>query len=320
MYKILFTIITILVIIFSTCICITKPQMHKSVFVYNSDYKIEPTQEVKVEHQDIPIMEQPAAPQKQQVKFENQDFIETKTIVTSQPKVSVQQQQMKVQTNTVKQATPIKVQNSVVKVQTQNTKPKTTTTKTSTPQIDLQKIVQNNQAIQNTKTVETPKNTVTPAHTAVKTQPVKQVQTTAPAPQKTQTTKINTQTPQPKKVLTLKEEEIAWNIWRSNLNNKIMQDTNLPAVPAGTVFRYKFDVDKYGKITNVQTWSETSKYTPYAIQYMAPVIRNLQGRSILNFPQGTARTNVNAGGAWKISATSRYSTPDDYYDVEKVIK
>ncbi|MBR1461706.1 hypothetical protein IJ596_08785, partial [bacterium] len=61
-------------------------------------------------------------------------------------------------------------------------------------------------------------------------------------------------------------------------------------------------------------------YTPYAIQYIAPVIRSYQGKSILNFPQGTQRTVVEAYGAWKISTSSKYSTPDDYKDVEKVIK
>jgi len=291
--------------------------MHKSVFVYNSDYKIEPAQEVTVEHEDIPILEQPATPEVQKTEIENQNFVQTQTVVTAQPKVTTQNKPVKIQTVTT-QTAPVKVQNNTVKVQSQTVKPQTNTTKTVSPQIDLQKIVQNNKVIQNTSTVETPKNTVTPVQTQAQT--VKQVQT-APAPKATtQSTKTVSTAPQPQKVLTAKEEEIAWNIWRSNLTNKIMEGTNFPSVPPGTVFRFEFDVDKYGKITNVHTWSVDSKYTPYAIQYMAPVIRNLQGRSILVFPQGTARTSVKAWGAWKISNRTVLSTPDNYEDIEKVTR
>ena len=315
MYKLIFTVITILVIITTACICVTKPQMHKSVFVYNSDYKIVPAEEVTVEHEDIPVLEQPAAPEVQKTEIENQNFVQTQTIVNVQPKVTTQTKPVKIQTVTTR-TKPVKTQNTTVKVQSQSVKPQTNATKTVTPQIDLQKIVQNNNAIQSTKTVETPKNTVTP----VQAQSVKPTQT-APAPKvTTQNTKVVTNAPQPQKVLTAKEEEIAWNIWRSNLTNKIMEGTNFPAVPPGTVFRFEFNVDKYGKITNVQTWSETSKYTPYAIQYMAPVIRNLQGRSILVFPEGTARTSTKAWGAWKISNRTILSTPDNYNDIEKVTR
>ena len=34
-----------------------------------------------------------------------------------------------------------------------------------------------------------------------------------------------------------------------------MRDSKLPNIPIGTVFKISFDVDKYGKITNLQTWS-----------------------------------------------------------------
>ena len=121
-------------------------------------------------------------------------------------------------------------------------------------------------------------------------------------------------------VITAQEETIAWNKWRSNLTNQIMQDTKLPDIPNGTVFQFSFNVDKYGKITNVQTGANPASYTPYAIQYIAPVIRSYQGRSILNFPEGTARTTTQVTGKWRISGTQRYSTPQDYNDVEKIIR
>ena len=122
------------------------------------------------------------------------------------------------------------------------------------------------------------------------------------------------------KVLTQQEETIAWNRWRSNLTNKIMQDTKLPYIPNGVLFQFSFTVDKYGKITNVQTGADPSNYTPYAIQYIAPVIRSYQGKSILVFPEGTARTVTQVTGKWRISNTEKFSTPQDYNDLERVIR
>lgn len=116
------------------------------------------------------------------------------------------------------------------------------------------------------------------------------------------------------------QEEIAWNIWRSNLQNQIMQDVIMPNVPMGTVFKFSFEVDKYGKISNVQTWSLDRRFTPIAIEHIAPVIRSYQGREILNFPVKSERTITKVEGGWKISDKSVYSTPNDYNDTEKVTK
>lgn len=130
----------------------------------------------------------------------------------------------------------------------------------------------------------------------------------------TQNSKDNTN------ILTSQEEYIAWNIWRSNLQNQIIKDSKLPIVPLGTIFKMSFDVDENGRVTNVQTWSTDSKYTPYAIEFIAPVIRSYQGKSILEFPRGTARSKTKFEGGFKIAEKSKYSNPSDYNDIEKVIK
>lgn len=188
--------------------------------------------------------------------------------------------------------------------------------------------------VSNTKKVATtaPKQTtVKQTVTKPKTQTVTKHTTTPPKQVTTETKKVEapkveqkvvvqppvTNTP---KVLTQQEENIAWNIWRSNLTNQIMQDTKLPDIPTGTLFQFSFNVDKYGKITNVQTGANPANYTPYAIQYIAPVIRSYQGRSILNFPEGTARTSTQVTGKWRISNTQKYSTPQDYNDIERVMR
>ncbi len=117
-----------------------------------------------------------------------------------------------------------------------------------------------------------------------------------------------------------RQEDIVWNKWRSDIQNQLMNDVQLPIIPQGTVFKFQFDVDKYGRVTNVKTWSLTKSFTPYAIQYIAPVIKSYQGRDILNFPSGSNRTVTTVEGGWRIGKVSKYSTPNDYNDTEKVIK
>lgn len=117
------------------------------------------------------------------------------------------------------------------------------------------------------------------------------------------------------------EELIAWNTWHSNIQNSLMRDVKMPYIPSGIVFKFSFTVDKYGKITNINTYSTTSKYTPYAIEYIAPVIRSYQGKSILDFPKDSKRITTFFSGGWKMSSgQSVYSKPSNYNDVEKIIK
>ena len=322
-YKSIFQILLILAIIGTIYICIKKPKMHESVFVYNSEYKVALNNQQTTKNQDVQATMQVT---NTDVKVKDEDNIQIQNIQTTPQQVETQQIKV-IPTNVKSQSKSVKTQSAPIKIQ----QIKTDTQKTSAvqnPKINIQQILSNNQKISNqSNNITSPSNAPEPEKVKfnntkvqttpqpVKTQPVK----ISPAKTITQTTPVKTQTTsaQPRQ-LTAKEEEIAWNIWHSNLTNQVMRDVNLPKVPNGTIFRFKFTVDKYGKITNLQTWSDNSKYTPYAIQYIAPVIRSYQGRSILNFPVGSARVTNVAQSAWKISNTTRYSTPNDFDDVEKI--
>ena len=275
-------ILLILLIIATFSICAIQPDMHKNVIVYDSAYTLVPEKEVTTETKDIPVMEMPAKPVEATVKIEQKVEPVAKTIKTNQ--VTKAKQESKAAPKQIKTA------QSTAKMQTQTVSKPVTNTVTK-PKIMAE-----------TKRVETPK--------------VEQKTVSNPAP----IVQVVKQETPASKVLTQQEETIAWNKWRSDLTNRIMQDTKLPDIPNGTVFQFSFNVDKYGKITNVQTGANPANYTPYAIQYIAPVIRSYQGRSILNFPEGTQRTSTQVTGKWRISGTQRYSTPQDYNDVEKIIK
>lgn len=224
----------------------------------------------------------------------------------------------KVEVETVKSmptqvAEPRKVQTVQKTTQTTVAK-KQTTPKTTTTTAKKKTAVSTQKTVQKTVSVA-PKTTAKTTQTKpVQTQTVQKTTTTP----KTQTqTTAQKQATEAERV---RQEEILWNKWRSDLQNQIMRDTKLPIVPQGTVFKFSFDVDKYGKVTNVHTWSTTPTYTPYAIQYIAPVIRSYQGRSILNFPAGSNRVATTVEGAWKIAQTAKYSTSADYNDSERVTR
>lgn len=177
-----------------------------------------------------------------------------------------------------------------------------------TQKVEQQKVEQPKTQTVN-RVVQTPKETVKKTETPktvskVTSKPANKVQQTTSNPQ------AKTMTPQ--------QEEIAWNVWRSNLQNQIMKDSRLPDVQNGVVFKFSFTVDKYGKVSNVKTWSLNPSYTPMAIQYIAPVIRGYQGHSILDFPAGSNRVITNVEGGFKVSNTSKYSSPTDYNDTETV--
>lgn len=118
-------------------------------------------------------------------------------------------------------------------------------------------------------------------------------------------------------VLTEEEEIIVWNKWRSDLQNKVMRDSRI-AAPHGTVFRFSFTVNKFGQISNLRVWSDTPGYTNYAVQALKPLLLSYQGKPILNFPAGTKRITTNVAGGFVVSNQDRYTTPNDYSDIERV--
>lgn len=264
MYKIL----AILTIILTLCICVVKPQMHRTVLVYDSSYSIvEPKIETEVDKK-LPTIAQ-TEQQKTTSKIVDLPKTETKVIA----------KQNSVQTKTSVQP----------KVKTTVNKPEQTT-----------KTVSQNEVVK--QSVKIPEKTLQAIDS-----------------KKSETARTIKIDPKPV-LLTEEQEEIAWNIWRSNLQNQIMNDVKLPIMPQGTVFKFSFNVDKYGKVSNVQTYSTNPQYTPHAIQYIAPVIRSYQGRSILNFPSGSSRMATRVEGGWRIAEYARYSSPNDYNDTETKVK
>ena len=143
-------------------------------------------------------------------------------------------------------------------------------------------------------------------------QPRTQQQTIQPKPQ--QQTAVRHKNP----YMTEQEEIIAWNKWRSNLQNQIMKDSNIDYAPLGTLFMFTFVVDKFGNVSNIKVQCSNPQFMDVARNNVKPAIARLQQKPILNFPRGTQRVSTIVVGAFLIGTQERYSTPNDYADFERI--
>ena len=319
--KIIIQLLIILAVIATLGICITKPTMHKSVLVYDSGYTLNPDTAVTTEEIVVPVViEQPqvetvkmtvnekidsqiAQEQAQTIQYQMSKQPNTVTYTQNQTQKVISQPVTQQQVSTVRQQTQTPVQKTVTTPVTQ-----TTYTNTATPVTSTQ--VQNKSAPIGVTQQTTKSAPIGNTTTVAQNRPVTTQKTTQAAPQP--------------KVLTAQEEQIAWAKWDSNLVNKIISTAHsrMPVAPNGTQFRFRFTVDRYGKISNIETYSTNPTYTPYAIQHIKPVIQSLQGHSILTFPYGSNRVVHDLSGAWQVtnSGSNKNSTYRHFDDVEKVTR
>ena len=301
----LITFIIFLFVVSTTLVLVFKPKTHKPVAFENKNFKLELiSQSAKV---DIPKSEVNINVPAPEINIETPKI----SVNVETPKISiktadtpkVQQPSQKKQTN--KSQTSQKTTNSV--------NPKTTAnnnSKQTTKQADKkQKVKEEKNIPQNVKTENKPQKTDKKENNKIQ-------EPAAPLPPPTVKTPVQTV----KKQLTQEEIEIiAWNKWRSDLQNQLMRDSKMSA-PIGTRFMFSFTVDKYGTITNLKTWANNPSYTPLAVKVIKPILLSYQGKPILNFPANSKRIVTNVDGGFTMAYSSNYSKPSDYNDYERIKK
>ena len=139
----------------------------------------------------------------------------------------------------------------------------------------------------------------------------------------TKKTEVNVQKPKKQNTyqnpyMTEQEEIIAWNRWRSNLQNQIMRDSQIDYAPLGTLFTFTFVVDKFGNVSNINVQCSNSNYMDAVKNRVKPAIANLQRKPILKFPRGSQRTSTVVIGGFIIGTEERFSTPDQFSDYERI--
>ena len=118
--------------------------------------------------------------------------------------------------------------------------------------------------------------------------------------------------------MTEQEEIIAWNKWRSNVQNQIMRNSNIEYAPLGTMFTFNFVVDKFGNVSNIKVNCSNPNYMDVARNNVKTAISKLQKQPILNFPKGTQRKSTVVQGYFFIGLEKRYSTPNNFSDFERI--
>lgn len=307
MDKKLLIFIIVLFLVVTTVLCIFKPKSHKHIMFENKDFKVSMmTQKAEVSNE------------KKEYYYEF-DSIELPDFTVNIPSVSINPPKVNVKTepNKTQNKTQNKIQN-----RTQNkTKVVNSSKPVSQPKSESKKAVQKPKTQQPQSPQQKQQTTKTQPKTKsfnVSEPPIPlQKPTAVKKPEKTQTSTASNNT---NKHLTAEQLEIiAWNKWRSDLQNKLMRDSKI-AAPIGTTFYFSFTVDKFGTITNLKTWSNNSSYTPLAVRTIKPLLLSYQKTPILNFPANSKRIITNVEGSFTMATSSRYSSPSDYNDYERVSK
>lgn len=312
MNKLIISLIVIFILL-TTVILVVKPSLHKPLTFAPQNTIVESipqkASDTDVETQIVHV-QQTQEEQGVQLTPQQDNIIQRNVKVSQIPQQIVEQK-------TIFQNTPSQVVNKNIKTKAV----KSQTQVQQRPKYELPKSIQDivngkhpqNQEVE--KIVHSPKPPVQQtSHQKPTTPPQQQqVQQKPKSPQVQQ----KPQQVQNNAPLTEAEEVIVWNKWRSDLQNKVMRDSRI-AAPRGTVFRFSFTVNKFGQMSNLKIWSDTPGYTNYAIQALKPLLLSYQGKPILNFPARTKRITTNVEGAFAISNQDRYTTPNDYSDIERV--
>lgn len=312
MNKLIISLIVIFVLL-TTVISVVKPPLHKPLTFAPQSTVVE---DIPQKASDTDVETQIVHVQQTQEEQGVQLTPQQDNIIQQNVKVSQIPQQI-VEQKTIFQNTPSQVVNKNIKTKAV----KSQTQVQQRPKYELPKSIQDivngkhpqNQEVE--KIVKSPKPPVQQTTHQKPTTPHQQQQVQQkPKPPQVQQKPQQVQNNAP---LTEAEEVIVWNKWRSDLQNKVMRDSRI-AAPRGTVFRFSFTVNKFGQMSNLKIWSDTPGYTNYAIQALKPLLLSYQGKPILNFPARTKRITTNVEGAFAISNQDRFTTPNDYSDIERV--
>lgn len=307
MLKSLTAILSVLII--TIVIITTNPQLHKPLAIGGSEIAI--GNKNVIQNQDIKVTNQKTTSNDNKInvknieKTKNIDNLTTKAVEADKNLEKLLKVQAQEDAKAKAQSyTPPKVQQEVKKTTT-TTKPaiKKTTTAKTTATVQQPKTVTSNKKTTSNK-AQTTTNTSKPTQTVTEEEVKKQLE----------------------KVLTEYEETILWNRWRANVANTVAEKLNpyfTQIIPLGTIYRYDFDVNNKGQISNIKVRLTKGYVNTYSNQGAAMIndaIKSLNGNAILAFPKGTNRTSVTVSSGIERTENSRPIDESAFNDAETILK
>lgn len=113
---------------------------------------------------------------------------------------------------------------------------------------------------------------------------------------------------------------ISWNQWRSNIINKILEDSyNIPQLnkyDSGTWFYYSFNVDNEGNINNVEVVS--LNMAPQDIQLIKMLIESYSHTPLIAFPSDSKRNVIKVDAICLFDNETQGTQASDFNDLENV--
>ena len=296
---ILKVLVIIAFVIVTICTIKLHPTMHQQMIIEDANFILTRISDNLPDASEIPV----ASVNSQQISVEQQNAVENKTVQSPQQDFKIGEN-VPAQTKYIQNESP-KTQQTSKPIKFSNTKNGSQTRNyQGQDDVDMETVRRVLKELQ----AETEQPNVQQKSTSAQKQPPK----TQTQPKSNQNS--NFKNP----YMTEQEEIIAWNKWRSNLQNQIMKDSNIDYAPLGTMFMFNFVVDKYGNVSNIKVECSNPNFMNVARNSVKPAIANLQKKPILNFPRGTQRVSTVVTGLFLIGTQERYSTPNDFSDFERV--
>ncbi len=115
-------------------------------------------------------------------------------------------------------------------------------------------------------------------------------------------------------------KDIDWNTWKSNFINQIIDDSmyihSLDAYELGSWFYYSFNVDKYGRISNITVRS--MQLTPMDKERIRKLIKSYEYQDITVFPANTQKTTAKVDAVVMLGNNEKKSRPSDFNENEQI--
>lgn len=115
-------------------------------------------------------------------------------------------------------------------------------------------------------------------------------------------------------------KDIDWNTWKSTFINQIIDDSmyihSLDSYELGSWFYYSFNVDKYGRISNITVRS--MQLSSIDKERIRNLIKSYEYKDITVFPANTQKTTAKVDAVVMLGNNEKKARPTDFNENEQI--